>query len=63
VTIGKRLKDLRVKRGLSQYQLANLSRVPRNTLIRIEHGQVEPRISTLKMIAKALRVEVGEFLK
>jgi len=63
MSIGKRLKDLRVKRGLSQYRLADLSKVPRNTIIRIEHGEVDPRISTLNRIAKALGVEVSEFLK
>jgi len=63
MTISERLRALREKRGLSQYKLAALAKLPRSTLIRIEHGQVEPRISTLRRIAKALGVEAGEFLK
>jgi len=63
LTIGKRLQTIRLKKGLSQYQLANLSKVPRGTLIRIEQDKVEPRISTLKRVAKALGVDIGVFLK
>lgn len=63
MTIGKRLKTVREKKGVSQYHLADLSKVPRNTIIRIEHGEVDPRISTLRRIAKALGVGVSEFLK
>ena len=63
MTIGRRLKDLREKRGLSQYQLADLSKVPRNTIIRIEHGEVDPRISTLRRIAKPLGIKVTQILE
>jgi len=62
MSTGERLKTVREKKGLSQYQLSDLSKVPRNTIIRIEHGKVDPRISTLKRIAKALGVDVKEFL-
>jgi len=62
LTIGKRLQAIRLKKGLSQYQLATLSKVPRGTLIRIEQDKVEPRISTLEKIAKGLGVNVFDFL-
>lgn len=48
---------------MSQYELADLSGLERSTLARIELGEVDPRISTLRKIAKALGVEVGKFLK
>jgi transcriptional regulator with XRE-family HTH domain len=62
LTIGKRLQAIRLKKGLSQYQLATMSKVPRGTLIRIEQDKVEPRISTLEKIAKGLGVNVFDFL-
>ena len=61
-TIGKRVQKIRLNKGLSQYQLAKLSKVPRGTLIRIEQDKVEPRISTLEKIAKGLGVNVFDFL-
>ena len=54
---------MRLKRNLSQYDLSRVANLPRNTLIRIETGKYEPRISTLRKIAKALGVEMTEFLK
>ena len=47
---------------LSQYKLSELSGVPRTTLVRIEQGQVEPRISTLRRIATALKIEVKNLI-
>lgn len=61
--IGKQLKNCRLEKGLSQYRLSDISGVPRITIIRIERGEVDPRISTLGRISKALGVEVGDFFK
>jgi len=62
MNIGGRLKSIREKKSLSQYQLSALAKVPRSTLIRIEQGEVEPRISTLVKIAKSLDIKIEEFL-
>jgi len=61
--IGKYLTRIRKSKKLSQYQLSNLSGVPRYTIIRIEKDEVEPRISTLLRIAKALEIELFEIIK
>jgi transcriptional regulator with XRE-family HTH domain len=63
MTIGRRIRSIRAEKGLSQYDLADLSGLERSTLARIELGEVDPRISTLRKIAKALGVEVGKLLK
>ena len=51
------LKKLRNIRGFSQQTLANASRVAKKTIARMESGKGEPRGETVKLIAKALRVE------
>jgi DNA-binding XRE family transcriptional regulator len=60
--LGKRLKKCRLEKGYSQYRLSDISGVPRITIIRIERGEVDPRMSTLRRISKALGVEVSDFL-
>jgi transcriptional regulator with XRE-family HTH domain len=63
MNIGKRLKEIREKRNLSQYQLSALAKIPRNTIIRIERGKVDPRISTLCRICQALGVDIKEVFR
>ena len=57
------MKNCRLAKGYSQYRLSDISGVPRITIIRIERGEVDPRVSTLGRISKALGVDVGDFLK
>lgn len=57
--LSKNLKKLRKKKGLSQDRLAKLSDIANNTIIKIEQGEnINPRLDTLKKIAKALEVSV-----
>ena len=55
------LKDIRLQHGLSQVDLSVLSGVAQNTISDIETGRRDPRPSTLRKLAKALGVEVGDF--
>ena len=48
---------------MSQYDLARAARMPRNTIIRIEKGRVDPRISTLARLARALKIDVVELVR
>jgi len=57
------LKKLREKKGLSQDRLAKLADIANNTIIKIEQGtNVNPRLDTLKKIAKALEVSVDNLI-
>lgn len=57
------IADERVKRGLSQNQLAKLAGIPQSVLSDIEGGKTKaPRIDTLQAIAAALGVTVSELL-
>ena len=58
--IGKKIKELRVEKGFSQEQLANLSYISFVTLNRIENGHHDPSKKLKKLIADALGVSVED---
>jgi len=58
----KRLALIRKKKGLSQRALAKLSKVGHITIARIETGIFDPRLSTLRALAKALKVKISELV-
>jgi transcriptional regulator with XRE-family HTH domain len=60
---GKLIKELRLKKGLTQEELASMTELSTRTIQRIENGEVDPRSYTLQMIAKALDVEFSIFAK
>lgn len=62
--IGKTVKKLREKFGISQEKLARLADVSNNTIVNIEAGkQDNPTIETLKKVANALQVGVDDLIK
>ena len=60
---GKRIKELRIKKGMTQEELAEKTEVSARTIQRIENGDVDPRAYTLQMIAKALDVDFSLFVE
>lgn len=46
---------LRIKRGLTQKQLAKLVGTKQSSIARLESGRTEPRLSFLRRVVKALR--------
>ncbi len=62
-TLAKRLQSCRLQCGLSQFELAVSSKVPLNTIQRIEQGvTTDPKASTVVRLAKTLGVSVGQLL-
>jgi transcriptional regulator with XRE-family HTH domain len=57
---GRRLRDLRVSKGLSQEQLANEAEIPLSQVGRIERGEINPTLSTISALAKALNTHIQE---
>lgn len=55
-----RLYDVRVGKKLSQRELAEMSGVARNTIMRIENGDVYPSIESCRKICSVLGVTVSE---
>ena len=62
--IAKNIKRYRNKLGISQDKLSKLASVTLHTLTKIEIGATpDPRIETLKKIAKALDISVNDLIK
>jgi transcriptional regulator with XRE-family HTH domain len=60
---GKLIRELRIKKGMTQEELADKTEVSARTIQRIENGDVDPRVYTLQMIAKALEVDYDLFVE
>ena len=58
---GKRLKELRLARGLSQEALAFKSGMHRTYLGGIERGERNPSLKNITAIAKVLGVSLSQF--
>lgn len=61
--IGKNIKNIRTKRGMTQLDLAAECGFEKSTLGRIEIGTTNPTIKTLAKIARALDVQIVDFLR
>jgi transcriptional regulator with XRE-family HTH domain len=62
VKIGDSLRDLRVRRALTQEELAEKADVGTNTVARLERNESEPHMSTLRKLAGALGVDPAELI-
>lgn len=63
-TIGKNIKKLRTKQGLSQDDLARKAELKYSTLAKIEGDFVKkPGVQLMAKIAKALGVAIEDLLK
>ena len=60
--LGKRVSGERIRRGMSQEDLAGESLLSLRTIQRIESGQTSPRGDTLKRLAAALKVPVEDLI-
>ena len=57
-----RLREIREGKGVSLRALKKASGVAVSSLARFEAGQVDPQLSTLRKLAKALNVTVAELI-
>ena len=58
--VGRRLRDLRQRRGLTQRALARACDLSANAIGLIERGEASPSVSTLHRLALALEVPIVE---
>lgn len=59
MTFGENLRNLRVKRGLSQEELAKLLHMGRSAISMYESGQREPKFEVLEAIADIFNVDMN----
>lgn len=57
-----RLRDLRIRAGLTQTELAVRAKVSRTTVIRLEGGDPNVRPTTLRRLARALHRKPEELI-
>jgi transcriptional regulator with XRE-family HTH domain len=58
--LGEAIRQLRQKRGMTQEDLAHASGITTGTLSLIERGHANPTWGTLKGIANALGISMGD---
>ncbi len=63
VLVGRKLHDLRTRRGYSLRALAERSGLNVNTLSLVENGKTSPSVSTLQQLALALEVPLSSFFE
>lgn len=60
--LGKNLLAARKRLGLTQEEVSNRSGVQAGEISRIERGERDPRVSTLKKLADAVEMPPGRLL-
>lgn len=63
IRVGDRLREIRMKFGLSIRALAEQSGLNVNTLSLIENGKTSPSVSTLQQLGQTLRVPISVFFE
>lgn len=61
--VGRKLREIRGRKGLSLRGLASLSGLNINTLSLIENGKSSPSVGTLHQLAQALEIPIGTFFE
>jgi len=63
-SVSKNIRRIRQEKGISQDRLSKKADLALNTIVKIETGEnPNPTVETLKKIAKALGVPVGDLFK
>lgn len=60
ILLGKRVAELRNKRGLTQDKLAELTNYSTNHIAKLESARTNPSFDLIVAIAKALQIETKE---
>lgn len=60
IKIGKKIKEIRELKGISQQVLAAKCNFEKSNMSRLEAGKVNSTISTLEKVSKALEIDIVE---
>lgn len=63
MTIGEKIKEIRVRHGWSQRQLGHYAGISGSYITQIESGRSQPSIKALAKIAEALVVNLGDLIE
>ena len=59
-SVGKKIRDARILKGLTQATLSYDANIPKNQVGKIERGEISTSITTLFKICKALNIQIHE---
>lgn len=60
--LGEHIRSLRLQMELSQEDLANEAEIPLSQVGRIERGEINATVSTLFVIAEALKIDLKDIV-
>ncbi len=60
-TLGKKLKELREEKGLTQIELAQIFFLDKSTIAKYETDTIEPTFTMIKRFAKFYKVDLNYF--
>lgn len=60
---GRRIKELRTEKKLTQQQLADISGLHKNYIGMIERGERNPSLLNIDILAKSLEVSISELMQ
>lgn len=63
IQFGKKLREARLKKNLSQGDVARILAVHRSYISGLERGRRNPSLLTVHKVAKALGISANEFFK
>ncbi|SIT91598.1 helix-turn-helix domain-containing protein [Pontibacter indicus] len=61
-SVGENIRQIRISKSLSQEEVAYEADIPVNQIGRIERGEINPTISTLYVISKALSTSLASLV-
>lgn len=59
--LGDTIKKLRLDKGMTTYELADLTGIPQSTISKMENGKRKIETDSLQLLAKALKVPISTF--
>ena len=60
-SFGERLRQIRLSKNLSQAELAHSAEIPINQVGRIERGEINTTLTTIKVLADSLDIPITAF--
>ncbi len=61
--LGKNLKRIRTKKGITQGDIVRTLGMPKSFVSSIENGRTNPTLATIAKLAKALSVPIEDLIK
>lgn len=62
MSLGKKIKQLRTNKNISQQELAKLVKTSQSSVSQLEQDEITPLFTTVQRYAKVLGVSVGELI-